>query len=87
MGSRPWAMPAGEADVLQVTGTRGGPARRRALARERYLESLRIREGLGDEAGVAGLTSNLGIVAQQQGDAAGGPGVREPRPRAVHEAR
>ncbi len=61
---------AGEADVLQVTGTvaaqRGDPT----LARERYLESLPVRERLGDEAGVAALTSNLGIVAQQLGDAA-----------------
>jgi tetratricopeptide (TPR) repeat protein len=60
---------SGAADVLQVTGTvaaqRGDPA----LARERYLESLEIRERLGDEAGVAALTSNLGIAAQQQGDA------------------
>jgi class 3 adenylate cyclase/tetratricopeptide (TPR) repeat protein len=60
---------AGAADVLQVTGTvaaqRGDPT----LARQRYLESLGIREELGDEAGVAALTSNLGIAAAQQGDA------------------
>ena len=61
---------AGAADVLQVTGTvaaqRGDPT----VARERYLESLAIRERLGDEAGMAALTSNLGIVAQQVGEPA-----------------
>ena len=31
-------------------------------------ESLEIRKKLGDEAGEAALTNNLGIVAQQQGD-------------------
>ena len=60
---------AGEAAVLQVTGTVAAQRGDAPLARERYLESLRIREELGDEAGVAALTSNLGIVAQQQGDA------------------
>ena len=61
---------AGEAAVLQVTGTVAAQRGDATLARERYLESLKIREELGDEAGVAALTSNLGIVAQQQGDAA-----------------
>ena len=60
---------AGEADVLQVTGTVAAQRGDAALARERYLESLGIREELGDDSGVAALTSNLGIVAQQQGDA------------------
>ena len=59
---------AGEADVLQVTGTVAAQRGDTTLARERYLESLAIREELGDESGVAALTSNLGIVAQQQGD-------------------
>jgi tetratricopeptide (TPR) repeat protein len=59
---------AGEADVLQVTGTVAAQRGDASLARERYLASLRVRERLGDVAGVAALTSNLGIVAQQQGD-------------------
>ncbi|HYH92406.1 MAG TPA: tetratricopeptide repeat protein, partial [Candidatus Saccharimonadales bacterium] len=59
---------AGEADVLQVTGTVAAQRGDTSLARERYLESLEVRERFGDEAGVAALTSNLGIVAQQQGD-------------------
>jgi tetratricopeptide (TPR) repeat protein len=59
---------AGVADVLQVTGTVAAQRGDTTAARERYTESLAIRERLGDEAGVAALTSNLGIVAQQTGD-------------------
>ncbi len=61
---------AGAAGVLQVTGTVAAQRGDTTLARERYMESLRIREEIGDTAGVAALTSNLGIVAQQQGDGA-----------------
>ena len=71
---------AGEADVLQVTGTVAAQRGDTTLARERYLESLAIRDELGDESGVAALTSNLGIVAQQQGD---GSAAREYADRAL----
>jgi tetratricopeptide (TPR) repeat protein len=47
-----------------LSAQRGDPT----SARARYLESLEIRRRLGDEAGEAALTNNLGIVAQQQGD-------------------
>ncbi len=39
-----------------------------ATARDRYLESLAIRERMGDISGVAALTNNLGIVAQDLGE-------------------
>ena len=61
---------AGVADTLQVTGTVSAQRGDVATARERYVESLEIRERLGDMAGVAALTNNLGIVAMQQRDLA-----------------
>ena len=50
-----------------------------AVARERYEASLAIRERLGDEASVAALTNNLGIVAQQLGETAQARELRRAR--------
>ena len=39
-----------------------------ASARERYTESLAVRERLDDRAAMASLQSNLGVVAEYEGD-------------------
>jgi class 3 adenylate cyclase/tetratricopeptide (TPR) repeat protein len=58
----------GQGDVLQVRGTIRAQRGDAVGARERYLESLAIRERLQDDSGVAALCNNLGIATQQAGD-------------------
>lgn len=60
----------GVGQVLHLAGTVAAQRGDLGEARERYLESLEIRERLGDTAGLGGLYSNLAIVAEYEGDVA-----------------
>jgi tetratricopeptide (TPR) repeat protein len=60
----------GIGQVLHLAGTVAAQRGDLATARERYLESLAIRERLGDTASLGGLYSNLAIVAEYEGDMA-----------------
>jgi class 3 adenylate cyclase/tetratricopeptide (TPR) repeat protein len=61
----------GLGQVLHLAGTLAAQRGDYDAARARYLESLPIRQRLGDRAGEAGLYSNLGVVADYAGDVAG----------------
>ena len=56
--------------MLHLAGTVAAQRGEYGEARERYLESLAIRERLGDTAALGGLYSNLAIVAEYEGDMA-----------------
>ncbi len=58
----------GIGQVLHLAGTVAAQRGDLGTARERYLESLSIRERLGDTAALGGLYSNLAIVAEYEGD-------------------
>jgi class 3 adenylate cyclase/tetratricopeptide (TPR) repeat protein len=60
----------GVGQVLHLAGTVAAQRGELGEARERYLESLAIRERLGDTAALGGLYSNLAIVAEYEGDMA-----------------
>lgn len=46
-----------------------------AEAEQRYQQSLQIEEGLGNQAGIARLLSQLGILRAERGDVAGAVGL------------
>ncbi len=58
----------GVGQVLHLAGTVAAQQGDFSTARERYSESLAIRERLGDTASLGGLYSNLAIVAEYEGD-------------------
>jgi class 3 adenylate cyclase/tetratricopeptide (TPR) repeat protein len=60
----------GLGQVLHLAGTVAAQRGDLETARARYLESLAIRERLGDTASLGGLYSNLAIVAEYEGDIA-----------------
>ncbi|MEQ8858665.1 MAG: AAA family ATPase [Pseudomonadales bacterium] len=66
--------------ALHVTGTVAAQRGDFDAARRNYLESLEIRTRLNERAALAGLHSNLAIIAQYSGDAAG---AREASERAL----
>ncbi len=49
--------------MYHLAGTIANQHGDHVMARDRYLRSLEIREALGDQAGMAKLLTNLGIVA------------------------
>jgi len=61
---------AGIGDVHHLRGTVASQGGDRATARDAYLESMAIRERLGDRAGVAAMATNLGVVAIDGGEVA-----------------
>jgi tetratricopeptide (TPR) repeat protein len=60
----------GLGQVLHLAGTVAAQRGDLETAHARYLESLAIRERLGDTASLGGLYSNLAIVAEYEGDIA-----------------
>jgi class 3 adenylate cyclase/tetratricopeptide (TPR) repeat protein len=58
----------GVGQVLHLAGTVAAQQGDLGAARERYSESLAIRERLDDKASLGGLYSNLAIVAEYEGD-------------------
>ena len=62
------ALDEGVGQVLHLAGTVAAQQGDFSTARERYSESLAIRERLGDTASLGGLYSNLAIVAEYEGD-------------------
>ena len=62
---------AGLGQVLHLAGTVAAQQGDNETARARYLESLTIRQRLGDRANEAALYSNLGVISDYGGDIAG----------------
>jgi predicted ATPase/class 3 adenylate cyclase len=58
----------GAGQVLHLAGTVGAQRGDLDAAKERYEESLAIRERLDDRASMASLFSNLGVIAEYRGD-------------------
>ncbi|HEX2766965.1 MAG TPA: tetratricopeptide repeat protein [Candidatus Limnocylindria bacterium] len=58
----------GTGQVLHLAGTVAAQRGDYAAARERYTESLAIRERIDDRAALGGLYSNLAVVAEYEGD-------------------
>ena len=77
---------AGAADVLQVTGTVAAQRGDTTSARERYLESLAIRERARRRVGCRGVDQQPRDRRPAAGRRRGGARVRRPRARHLHEA-